>query len=126
MSAPEKIRKRINVKDLDLELKILLEKIMKLEEENVEKDKKLNILENTIKGNQEKIVKLEKMLTGYETKKIKNNVIFDCKKCGECFPYKRELTKHIKGNYSKEYKCKICEKAFCERWYLELHSKSHG
>ena len=48
MSAPEKIRKRVNVKDLDLELKILLEKTMKLEEKHVEKDKKLNNLENTI------------------------------------------------------------------------------
>ena len=125
MSAPEKIRKRVNVKDLDLELKILLEKIMKLEEENVEKDKKLNILENTIKGNQEKIVKLEKMLTENEAKKRNKDVIFDCKKCGECFSDKRDLKNHIKGNHSKEYKCKICEKVFCESWSLELHSKSH-
>ena len=99
---------------------------MNLEEKHVEKDKRLKNFENAIKDNKEIIVKLEKMLTGYETKKINKDVIFYCKKYGECFPYKRDLTKHIKGNYSKEYKCEICEKAFCEWWSLELHSESHG
>ena len=63
------------------------------------------------------------MLT--EAQKIKKDVVFDCKKCGECFSDKRDLKNHIKGNHSKEYKCKICEKVFCESWSLELHSKSH-
>ena len=50
---------------------------MKLEEKHVEKDKRFKNLENAIKDNKEIIVKLEKMLTGYETKKTNKDVIFD-------------------------------------------------
>ena len=125
MSALEKVGKKVTVKDLNLQLKILLEKITKLEEREVEKDKKLKNMENTIKGNKEKIVKLEKMLNKGEANKLCKDVELNCKECGESFPGKSDLTKHIKQNHAKEYKCKICEKTFSQSWSFELHTKSH-
>ena len=125
MSAPENIGKKVTVKDLNLQLKILLEKISNLEEKEVEKDKKLKNMENTIKSNREKIAKLENIVNECEAKKICKDVKFNCKECGESFSGKRDLTKHIKQSHAKDYKCKICEETFNKSWSFELHSKSH-
>ena len=93
-----------------------------LEEKVEEKDRKLKLMEITIKENSEKIHQLEKMLTEKRTNKP---VHIDCKECGESFSSKSYLTRHIRASHPKEYKCKICEKTFLDSWKLELHSKLH-
>ena len=113
------------MKDLNIKLRLLMEKIKNLEEKEVEKDVKIKEMEITIRGNEEKLVKLEKILTEIAPKKISKDIGVICKECGESFPNKRDLTDHIKNIHPKEYRCKMCEKSFCESWSFELHSKSH-
>ena len=125
MSAPDKIAKKATVKDLNLELKVLCEKVIKLEEKVVEKDMKLKELKIAVKVNEEKIIKMEKMLFASEAKKRSVDVRIDCKDCGKCFQYKKDLTDHIKKSHGRIYNCSICEKSFLESWKLELHSKTH-
>ena len=85
MSTPEKMAKKATVKELNLELKVLFEKVIKLEEKVVEKDIKLKKMEIAVKGNEEKIVKIEKMLFERESKKTSMDVRFNCKDCGKSF-----------------------------------------
>ena len=125
MSAPDKMIKKATVKDLNIELKILFEKIKKLEEKVLEKDMKLNEMEITIKGNKENIVKLEKILEKKENKKVIESFKMICRDCGKRYPYKRDLTEHMKKCHPREYNCKICEKTFCDSLKLEIHSKTH-
>ena len=125
MSAQEKIGKKVTVKDLNIELKLLMEKIKNLEQKEVEKDVKIKDMEITIRGNKDKLAKLEKMLTEIDPKKISKEIGVMCKECGESFPSKRDLTDHIKNIHPKKYSCKMCVQSFSESWSLELHSKSH-
>ena len=103
MSAQEKIGKKVTVKDLNIELKLLMEKIKNLEQKEVEKDVKIKDMEITIRGNKDKLAKLEKMLIEIDPKKISKDIGVICKECGESFSNKRDLTDHIKNIHPKEY-----------------------
>ena len=117
--------RKATVKDLNAELKILFEKVIKLEEKEGEKDRKLKEMEIAIKANEETIFKLEKMLTGREDKKSSMDIRFNCKECGKSFLRKKDLRDHIQRSHERKYDCKVCEKSFSESWKLELHSKTH-
>ena len=86
------------------------------------KDVKWKEMEICVKGNEEKIVKMEKMFFESEYKKTSEGVSLDCKDCGKFLHYKKELTDHIKRGHERIYNYKIFDKSFLESWKLDQPS----
>ena len=59
-------------------------------------------MEIAVKGNEEKIAKMERMLFESKDKKTSVGVSFDYKD-GKYFHYKKDLTDHIKQNHERIY-----------------------
>ena len=118
-------KKAKTIKDLNHEFEILCEKFQKLEENTLEKERKLKELEIVSITFEEKIRSLEKILFERRTQKTKRVENFKCKKCDKCFPSKSDLTMHINEKHPNKYVCKICDYIFSDSWRLELHCKSH-
>ena len=124
------------VRELNLEVELLSERIRKLEEKdvtiNLDEDTKNKIgeLERLLKANDENIKKNDILLVQAQSKlgesiKAKSDS-YKCKECGKEVENKNILVKHIKKGHPKMLHCANCDETFQESWRLELHMKSHG
>ena len=126
------------VKELNVEIELLVEKVKKLEESSkITKDleKKVENLENRTKLYEEKINSLEKISTIENPEQnVPENVVnnAECKVCGKNFESKKNLMRHVKESHSttttdQEKECRICKQTFSKNSELEVHmNKSHS
>ena len=128
-------KKHKTVKELNLEVENLSERLRKLEENEKradhtdQTDTKIEDIENILRSYDKKIENLNKILTDFASKKdaekLNDQVIYKCKECGRKFDNKNDFSEHIKKTHPKMYNCKMCEENFNESWRLEVHMKSH-
>ena len=122
------------VREPNLEVELLSERIRKLEEKdvtiNLDEDTKNKIgeLERLLKANDEKIKKIDNLLVQAQSKleesiKAKSDS-YKCKECGKEVENKNILVKHIIKAHPKMLHCANCDETFQESWRLELHMKS--
>ena len=130
-------KKHKTVKELNIEVENLSERLRKLEEKEETDDTKEDTktkfdgIEDMLKGYDRKISELDRTLkearSGKEELRINNGnpISFKCKDCDNIFANRNELRKHMRNLHPKVRSCKNCEETFMDNWRLELHMKSH-
>jgi hypothetical protein len=128
-------KKQKNVKELNLEVELLSERLRKLEEKETTKtpfedtENKVDKIERLLNINDQKIKDLDKLLLKAQPKESGRQTInpnkFNCKECGKEFVSKNRMSDHIRKTHHKVRKCDNCDDKLEESWKLELHMKTH-
>ena len=126
-------KKQKTVRELNLEVELLSERMKKLEERDTTKNpseeinNKVEEIERLLKVNDQKIKDLDHLLLQAQSKlnksvkKISESNKFECKECCKEFESKNKMSDHIKKNHSQTKKCKFCEETFLKCSDLEEH-----
>ena len=133
-------KKNKTVKELNVEFDLLSERIKKLEEKDTkicsETRSKVEEIDDIIKGYDDKIEKLDKVLkaqskqnppqeASQEVTDKSPKTGFKCEKCDKSLNSKKELKMHQQLIHPKRIKCQECEQSFVSSIEYEVHMKSN-
>ena len=130
-------KKQKTLKELNLEVESLSERLKTLEEKDTTKNpsedtkNKVEEVERLIKINDQKIKDLDRMLLQAQSKldesdKKKSDINkLNCKECGKEMESKNSMSDHIRKHHPKLHNCDNCDEKFNDSWRLELHKKTH-